>query len=49
MLHKGRAFEFPCDVHGQVDLDELGETGLLDYLYAQTLIGREYAMRVVSR
>ena len=38
---------FPCDERGQVDLDELGEDLRRDYLFAHTLIGRNFMMPVV--
>ena len=38
---------FPCDERGQVDLDELGEASRRDYLFAHTLIGRNFMMPVV--
>ena len=38
---------FPCDERGQVDLDELGEASRRDYLFAHTLIGRDFMMPVV--
>jgi hypothetical protein len=44
-----RGFAFPCDARGNVDLDALSDTLRQCYLYAHTLIGRDYAMRVVPR
>jgi len=41
-LHQeGRAWVFPCDAHGQVDLDRLSEKARTNYLFARTVIGRE--------
>jgi hypothetical protein len=38
---------FPCDARGQVDLDELCDRSRRDYLFAHTLIGRNFTMPVV--
>ncbi|HSV70714.1 MAG TPA: hypothetical protein VLI72_11430 [Methylibium sp.] len=38
-----RGFAFPCDRHGRVDLDTLGERARNNYLYARALVGRELA------
>jgi len=40
----GRALAFECDAGGQVDLDTLSERAKLNYLYARTVIGRDFAM-----
>ena len=40
-LHCGYAF--PCDTHGWVDMDALGQRLLDNYLYARSVIGRELA------
>ena len=40
----GRALAFECDAGGHVDLDSLSERAKLNYLYARTVIGRDYAM-----
>ncbi len=37
----------PCDEDGAVDLDELSDETRLRYLYAHTLIGRDFARPVV--
>ena len=37
----------PCDEDGAVDLDELSDAARLRYLYAHTLIGRDFARPVV--
>lgn len=47
LFHKGRGFAFPCDAQGHVDIDSLGEKIRLNYFYARTVIGRDYAMPVV--
>ena len=33
---------FPCDAGGHVDMDRLEQHMLREYLYARTVIGREY-------
>jgi len=40
----GRALAFACDAGGHVDLDALSERAKLNYLYARTVIGRDFAM-----
>lgn len=44
----GRGFAFPCDASGNVDLDELSEGLRQNYLFAHTLIGRDFAAPVVT-
>lgn len=43
----GRGFTFPCDASGNVDLDELSDGLRQNYLFAHTLIGRDFAAPVV--
>ena len=38
------AYAFPCDQQGRVDMDALGERARDAYLYARTVIGREFLM-----
>lgn len=40
----GRAYAFPCDSVGHVDIDALGERARNNYLYARTVVGREVSM-----
>ncbi|HEX6239454.1 MAG TPA: hypothetical protein VFZ61_01120 [Polyangiales bacterium] len=40
----GRALAFECDAGGHVNLDALSERAKLNYLYARTVIGRDYAL-----
>jgi len=49
LFAEGRAFTFPCDEEGHVDIDSLGRTARLNYFYARTVIGREFAMPAVQR
>lgn len=39
-----RAYVFPCDDAGQVDLDALGERSRNEYFYARTVVGRELSL-----
>lgn len=47
LFQEGRAFAFPCDAEGHVDMDALSERARTNYLYARTVIGREVAMPAV--
>jgi hypothetical protein len=49
LFHDGRALAFPCDAAGQVDLDALSERALTNYLYARTVIGRDFSQPAVRR
>ena len=49
LFHEGRAYSFPCDEAGHVDIDSLGGKARLNYFYARTVIGREFAMPAVQR
>lgn len=48
LCNEGRGYAFPCDAQGQVDMDSLGERLLNNYLYARTVIGREFATPAVQ-
>jgi hypothetical protein len=48
LFKPGRGFAFPCDERGTVNLDSLPERARQNYLYAHTLIGREFARPVVQ-
>lgn len=47
LFDEGRAFAFPCDAQGRVDLDALSDRAKQNYLYARAVIGREVAMPAV--
>lgn len=47
LFNPGRGLAFPCDSHGQVELDSLSERSRQNYFYARTVIGREYATPAV--
>ncbi len=48
LFDEGRAYAFPCDAGGRVDLDSLSDRLRNSYLYARTLIGREFSMPAVQ-
>jgi hypothetical protein len=47
LFDEGRGFAFPCDAQGHVDIDLLSARLRLNYLYARTLIGREFSVPAV--
>jgi hypothetical protein len=49
LFDEGRAYAFPCDDKGLVDLDALSEKARNNYLYARAVIGLEVAMPHVER
>ena len=48
LFEEGRGYSFPCDALGCVDLDALTERGRSNYVFARTVIGREFAMPAVQ-
>ena len=44
LFDSGRAYAFPCDPTGQVNLDGLSERARNNYLYARAMVGRELAV-----
>jgi hypothetical protein len=42
LFDEGRGYAFPCDASGHVDLDAFSERLRTNYLYARTLIGRDF-------
>jgi len=48
LFNEGRAYAFPCDAEGHVDMDSLSERSLNNYLYARSVIGREDAIPAVQ-
>jgi hypothetical protein len=44
LFQAGRAYTFPCDARGHVDMDSLGDRVRVNYLFVRALVGREYAM-----
>ena len=49
LFDEGRAFAFPCDAAGHVNMDALSDRARQNYLYARAVIGREVAMPAVRR
>lgn len=47
LFDAGRAWGFPCDAQGRVDLDALSERARANYLYARAVIGREVSLPAV--
>lgn len=47
LFHEGRAYAFPCDANGRVDMDALSDRARDSYLYARKLVGRELATPAV--
>jgi hypothetical protein len=48
LFDEGRAYAFPCDEAGHVDLDALSDRARNNYLYARSVIGREFARPAVQ-
>ena len=48
LFDEGRGLAFPCDAQGHVDMDELNDRALSNYLYARTVVGREFFMPAVE-
>lgn len=42
LFNEGFGLAFPCDEHGVVQMDALSERALNNYLYARTVVGREF-------
>ncbi len=49
LFDEGRAYSFPCDVAGQVNMDSLSDRARVNYLYARAVVGRELSMPAVHR
>ena len=48
LFDPGRAYAFPCDASGHVDMDALSEKARENYLYARTVIGRDVSTPAVT-
>ena len=48
LFKPGRGLSFDCDSSGNVDLDALSARARDNYLYARTVIGREFFIPVVQ-
>jgi hypothetical protein len=49
LFDEGRAYSFPCDVAGRVDMDALSEKARTNYFYARAVVGRELSVPAVHR
>lgn len=47
LFQEGKAFAFPCDADGHVDLDSMSERARNNYLFAHAMVGREFATPAV--
>ena len=48
LVDAGRAYAFPCDAAGHVDMDALSDAARENYLYARAVVGREVSMPTVT-
>ncbi len=48
LFDEGRAYSFPCDAAGQVNMDALSDRARINYLYARAVVGRELAVPAVQ-
>ena len=48
LFKEGHGYAFPCDADGLVDMDALGQRLLNSYLFARSVIGREFATPAVQ-
>jgi hypothetical protein len=48
LVDAGRVYAFPCDAAGHVDMDALSDTARKNYLYARTVVGREFSLPAVG-
>jgi hypothetical protein len=48
LFKAGRAFVFPCDASGRVDLDSLSVRARNNYFFARTLVGRDVSSPTVA-
>jgi hypothetical protein len=42
VVDANRAYAFPCDEAGRVDMNGLSDRALINYLYARMVVGREF-------
>jgi len=47
LFHEGRGLAFPCDAEGRVDLDALSERARCNYLFARSVVGRDFSQPAV--
>jgi hypothetical protein len=49
LFNAGHSYVFPCDAHGNVDIDRLTERARVNYFYVRTTIGRDFCAPVTRR
>ncbi len=47
LFDEGRAYSFPCDASGRVDLDALSERARNNFFFVHSVIGRDFSAPVV--
>jgi hypothetical protein len=47
LVGSGRAYVFPCDLAGNVDLNQLSDRARTNYLFARAVVGRELGVPAV--
>lgn len=47
LFDEGRAYAFPCDEQGRVNIDALSEPARNNYFFARAAVGRDVAVPVV--
>ena len=47
LFDEGRAYSFPCDASGSVDMDALSDTARKNYLFARAVVGRDFSVPAV--
>jgi hypothetical protein len=48
LFQSGRGFAFPCDLKGNVEIDELSECARNNYYFARAMVGRELAAPAIE-
>lgn len=43
LFDEGRAYSFPCDAMGRVDLDALSERARNNFFFVHSVIGRDFS------
>ena len=47
LFNRGRAYAFPCDAQGHVDIDELTDRARTNYFFARAAVGTELSAPIV--
>jgi hypothetical protein len=48
LYKEGAGLSFPCDAQGRVEINALSERARHNYLYARTVVGREFYLPAVQ-